>query len=107
MGKKTERDRAIRKLGYLKSARKLGLEPKDWVLTRAPVLPPAFRPVNMMSNDVPLVNDANFLYKELFEANDNLSNMKKLVGEDVGDERLSVYKAFKAVTGLGDPISQK
>ena len=107
MGKKTERDQAVRKLGYLKSARKLGIHPKDWVLQRAPVLPPAFRPVNMMSNDVPLVNDANYLYKELFEANDNLSNMQKMVGDDVGEERLAVYNAFKAVTGLGDPISQK
>jgi DNA-directed RNA polymerase subunit beta len=107
MGKKTERDQAIRKLGYLKSAKKLGIEPKDWILKRAPVLPPSFRPVNMMSNNIPLINDANFLYKELFEANKNLSDMQTLVGEDVGEERLAVYNAFKAVTGLGDPISQK
>jgi len=107
MGKRTERDQAIRKLGYLKSAKKLGIEPKDWILKRAPVLPPAFRPVNMMSNDIPLINDANYLYKELFEANKNLSGMKDLLGDETGEERLAVYNAFKAVTGLGDPISQK
>ena len=107
MGKRTERDQAVRKLGYLKSAKKLGIEPKDWMLKRAPVLPPAFRPVNMMSNNMPLINDANYLYKELFEANNNLSGMKDLVGDDIGEERLAVYNAFKAVTGLGDPISQK
>jgi DNA-directed RNA polymerase beta subunit len=107
MGKSTERDQAIRKLGYLKSAKRLGIEPKDWILKRAPVLPPSFRPVNMMSSGVPLINDANYLYKELFEANKNLTSMQELVGDDVGEERLAVYNAFKAVTGLGDPISQK
>ena len=107
MGKRTERDQAVRKLGYLKSAQKLGIEPKDWMLKRAPVLPPSFRPINMMSNDMPLINDANYLYKELFEANKNLTGMQELVGDDIGEERLAVYNAFKAVTGLGDPISQK
>ena len=107
-GSKTERDDAIRKLGYLKSAEKMGMHPGDWVLRRAPVLPPAFRPISMMSNNVPLVSDPNYLYKELFEANKNLGDMKKELGEEgVGQERLAVYHAFKAVTGLGDPISQK
>jgi len=107
-GSKTERDKAVRRLGYLKSAQKLKIHPGDWVLKRAPVLPPAFRPVSMMGKDMPLVSDPNFLYKELMEANSNLASMTKEVGEDnVGPERLAVYKAFKGVTGLGDPISQK
>ena len=106
-GNRTERDTAIRKLGYLKSAKKLGIHPSDWMLKRVPVLPPMFRPVSTMGDDMPLVNDANYLYKELFEANSNLEDMRKSVGDAVGDERLAVYNAFKAVTGLGDPISQK
>ena len=108
MGNKSERDKAVRKLGYLKSAKKTGVHPKDWMLTRAPVLPPAFRPVSMMGSNVPLVSDPNFLYKDLMEANDNLKLMKKEVGEDgIGAERLATYHAFKAVTGLGDPIGQQ
>jgi len=106
-GNKTQRDTAVRKLGYLKSAKKLNIHPSDWILNRVPVLPPMFRPVSVMGNDMPLVNDANYLYKELFEANDNLKDMSKVVGDAVGDERLAVYNSFKAVTGLGDPISQK
>ena len=106
-GNKTQRDMAVRKLGYLKSAKKLGIHPSEWVLNRVPVLPPMFRPVNVMGNDMPLVNDANYLYKELFEANKNLEDMGKVVGDSVGEERLAVYNSFKAVTGLGDPISQK
>lgn len=106
---RAKRDEAVRKLGYLKSAQSLGLHPKDWMLDHAPVLPPAFRPVSMMGQSgIPLVSDPNYLYKELIEANKNLGEMKGMVGhENVGAERLAVYHAFKAVTGLGDPITQK
>jgi DNA-directed RNA polymerase subunit beta' len=107
-GRKTKRDEAVRRLGYLKAAEKLGIHPSEWVLSKAPVLPPKFRPVTIMSDKkLPLVADANFLYRELIEANDNLAAMKELVGEDVGDERLAAYNAFKAVTGLGNPVHPK
>jgi len=106
-GRKTARDTAVRKLGYLKSAKAIGLHPKDWMLTKAPVLPTKFRPVAVMSDSrLPLVADANYLYKELIEANTNLAEMKKEI-DDVGDERLAVYNSFKAVTGLGDPVHPK
>lgn len=105
--KKTARDQAIRKLGYLKSAKHLGIHPGDWILNKVPVLPPAFRPVSVLSDSkLPLVADANYLYKELLEANDNLKHLKSEV-DDVGAERIALYKSFKAVTGLGEPISQE
>jgi DNA-directed RNA polymerase subunit beta len=107
-GTKGDKDAAVRRLGYLKSAKDRGLHPRQWMLKRAPVLPPQFRPVSVMGeNSVPLVADPNFLYKELIEANSNLQEMRGSVGDDVGDERLAVYNAFKAVTGLGDPITQE
>lgn len=61
-----------------------------------------------MANDMPLINDANYLYKELFEANKNFKSIQGELGHEAsGPERLSTYNAFKSVTGLGDPISQK
>lgn len=106
-GKKTYRDEAIRKLGYLKSAKQLGIHPGDWVLNKVPVLPPMFRPISVMSDSkLPLVSDANYLYKELIESNSNLRDMQKEV-DDVGDERLGLYNSFKAVTGLADPVHPK
>lgn len=105
---KGERDRAVRRLGYLKSAKALGIHPKDWILNKAPVLPPAFRPISVMSdNKLPLVSDPNYLYQELLDSNSNLENMKKELGDDVGDERLALYNSFKAVTGLGSPLQPK
>jgi DNA-directed RNA polymerase subunit beta' len=108
-GTRGDRDAAVRKLGYLKAAKRLGVSPADWVMRRVPVLPPQFRPVSLIKDSgVPLVNDANYLYHELIEANDNLRDMAADVGPDgTGDERLAVYHAFKAVTGLGDPVTQQ
>jgi DNA-directed RNA polymerase subunit beta' len=40
----------------------------------------------------------------LFDANVNLQKMQQRAS-DVGHERESLYTAFKAVTGLGDPLS--
>ena len=105
-GRAAIRDQAVRKLGYLKSAQSLNLHPREWMLDKVPVLPPIFRPISQMQNNIPLVTDANYLYKELIEARDNLEGMQKDVS-DVGDERLALYHSFKAVTGLGDPLHPK
>ena len=106
-GRGATRDAAIKKLNYLKSAQKLNMHPVDWMLTKVPVLPPVFRPISMMQgSSVPLISDANYLYKELISANNNL---KDLTGQldDVGEERSAVYSSLKAVTGLGEPAQVK
>ncbi len=106
-GKKTARDQAIRKLKYLKSAERLGQHPRDWMLSKIPVLPPAIRGIATMGpKKLPLVDDANHLYKEAFEASQVWKDMDSQIG-DSGEEQLAAYNAFKAVTGLGDPIQPK
>lgn len=106
-GKKTRRDIAVRKLGYLRDAKRLDVHPRDWVLDSIPVLPPAFRPVSTMGKaKLPLVDDANYLYKEAFDANQNLKELSGLV-DDVSEERTTLYNAFKAVTGMGEPTHPK
>lgn len=106
-GRKTERDTAVRRLGYLKAAQSTGVHPKDWMLAKVPVLPPQFRPVSQMGDKkVPLIADANLLYKELFEANKSLAELSELT-DDVSDERLALYKAFKATVGLDEPAHPK
>lgn len=106
-GRKTLRDAAVRRLGFLKSAETTGVHPKDWMISKVPVLPPLFRPVSTMgSKKLPLVADANYLYKELLDANDTLKEASGALSE-FGDERLSVYDSMKAVTGLGEPQQPK
>ena len=101
------RDAAVKRLGYLQAAQKLGVHPGRWLLQRVPVLPPAFRPISTLGDKkIPIVADANYLYGELFDANDNLSSLSGQI-DDVGQERLTVYNALKGVVGLGDPLGKK
>lgn len=106
-GRKTLRDAAVRRLAFLKSAEATGVHPKDWMLTKMPVLPPMFRPVSTMGpKKLPLVADANYLYKELLDSNNALKDASGALAE-FGDERLGLYDAMKGVTGLGDPTQPK
>lgn len=105
--KRGARDDAIRKLQYLKSAKRLNIHPSSWVLSKVPVIPPSFRPVSIMQGTGnPLVSDANYLYKELFDANENLKQLEGRI-EDLSQERMTLYNAFKGITGLGDPVHPK
>jgi len=106
-GKITARDNAIRKLQYLKTMDRLDMHPSDWFMTRVPVLPPIYRPVSVMSGSGnQLVSDPNYLYKEVIDANNALKELHGQV-DDVSQERLNLYNAFKGVVGLGDPIQPK
>lgn len=105
-GRKTARDVAIRKAGFLMGAVKTGVHPREWMWNSAPVLPPQFRPISKMSNGVPMVADANYLYRELFEAKKLAKQSLDSFGSN-GAERLNLYDSLKAVAGLGDPVSDK
>jgi hypothetical protein len=106
-GRASTRDAAARKLGYLKTAKRQGLHPADWIWSKVPVLPAKFRPVSVMAGSgLPMVSDANILYREVFDANDNLRELSGQV-EDTGAEREALYDAIKGVVGLGDPIHPK
>lgn len=106
-GKQTYRDAAIKRLGYLKTAKRLGQNPVDWFTDKVPVLPPFFRPVaELGSSKLPLIADPNYLYKDLFDANQTYKANKQWFGEkDSNNLALSVYDGFKAVTGIADPIT--
>ena len=106
-GRKSARDMAVRKLQYLKTLDQLKMNPSDWVLSAVPVLPPAYRPVSRMQGGRgQLISDANYVYKELFDANQNLKSLKGQV-DDISEERKTLYNALKGVVGLGDPIHPK
>lgn len=101
----SQRDNAIKVLGYLKSAKEMGMKPENWMISRVPVLPPMFRPVAKMG-DVALVPDMNELYKELIEMKHNYEDLsKELPASALASERLAMYGAVKAAYGLGDSIT--
>lgn len=104
--RKTARDAATRRVGFLLGARKTGIHPRDWMWDSVPVMPPRWRPVNrMQGTGSPMVADANYLYRDLFENKQNFEQLRDQVS-DVGDERLALYQSLRAVTGLGDPAPE-
>ena len=106
-GKKTERDMSIRALGYLKACEQTGVHPQDWMLTHIPILPPKFRPASeMKDSDVPLIDDANYLYKLMIDTNNALKALRTIT-KNTKPEEYGLYEAYKQVTGLADPTHPK
>jgi DNA-directed RNA polymerase beta subunit len=104
-GRVTKRDPAIKRLGYLLMFKQTGLKPIDMMWTKLPVLPTQFRPVTKLGKDVVVSSDVNDLYRDFFKTNQNLKELKGLVGDEgIKNERLNLYDSIKAISGLGDPI---
>lgn len=105
---RTQRDKAIKKLRYLLAMEKNGATPADFMLDKVPVIPPRFRRITM-ADDLTMVADANYLYKELLNNVNDVRDAKAagVPDEMVGNGRLAIYNAFKAVTGLTDPDARK
>jgi DNA-directed RNA polymerase beta subunit len=101
------RDLAIKRLKYLDGLQRSGVAPSDLMVTKVPVLPPVFRPITATA-DFTMMSGSNRLYMDLIQARDNLEKVESVLeGEPVQQARLDLYKAFRAVTGLGDPVSIK
>jgi len=107
-GAGAKRDAAVKLLGYLQTLDAAGIEPSQLVMSKVPVLPPNFRPISASSSTGEVISDANYLYVDLMRANEDYAALREAVGDEhAGDERLQVYRGFKAVSGLGDPVAAK
>ena len=83
-------------------------EPNDFFLTRIPILPPRFRPVSIIGNDVGIVADANFLYKKMIDAVEDFNEAKAVLPEEeLMDARKTLYNSIEAVVGIKDPADPK
>jgi DNA-directed RNA polymerase beta' subunit len=101
----SNRDNAVKALGYLTSAKKQGVHPTDWIISKVPVLPPVFRPVSRLG-DLTLEADLNELYRDLVEVNNNIGELRQsMPDKSLHEEKEKMYHALSAVVGLGDPIT--
>jgi hypothetical protein len=105
-GKKTERDEAVKVLGFLKNLKSLNIHPKDLMLHNIPIIPAIYRPISLTGGRV-LSTGLNELYRDLILNNNSIKvAQEEGVPEDVLKEaKKKQYDAVKAVFGLGDPIS--
>lgn len=104
----SKRDQARKKIRALQPMADAGVKPTDFLLTRIPILPPRYRPVSKMANDVNIAADVNFLYKRMIDAAEDLKEAKSVLPEEAQmDARTSLYQALEAVTGLGETDDPK
>lgn len=106
-GKKTHRNKAVQKLRIVEGLRRNQLEPKDYMITKVPVIPTRFRPF-AAQGDTLIPGDANILYKDLLDVKAAHDEERKMFGEkNAGTSRLALYDAVKASYGYGDPVKPK
>ena len=102
-GVKSKRNAAIKRYGYARAMQKQGVDPKDFIITRVPVLPPKYRPITRQGNLI-LSNEPNYLYKALFDSIEDFKDSSVLPKEMQVAARDRVYKTYKSLVGLIDPI---
>jgi signal peptidase I len=105
--KKSTRGTSVKMMRYAAGLKTNKLEPSDYLINRVPVIPPKFRPFNIIGDSF-VPGDANELYKDLFEVRDSHNELVSELGEEAtGDSKMNVYDSVKAVYGYGDPVQPK
>lgn len=105
-GKVSDRNNAVKVLSFLKTLKANNMHPKDLMISKVPVIPAQYRPVQV-AGDLTLAANVNHLYKDLILNNEKLPDLKYAPEELAERAKLAQYHAVKAVYGLGDPISVK
>jgi biotin carboxyl carrier protein len=105
-GKVSDRSNAVKVLAFLNTLKANNMHPKDLILTKVPVIPAQFRPVQV-AGDLTLSANVNHLYKDLILNNDKIPDLKYAPEELANKTKLTQYQAVKAIYGLGDPVSIK
>ncbi len=103
-GRATQRDDAVKALGYLSGLKTMGIAPQDLMISRLPVLPPKLRPISRTPK-LDITHDLNYLYGDLLDARDTYKSADKT--GDHGAAALTLYRAAKAIAGIGDPVGRK
>jgi len=105
--KPSVKDKLAKQIRAYQGVKNMGIRPRDLLTNKVLVIPPVFRPVSITPG-FEIISDANMLYKDLLDAGDNFKKISEVAGQDMsGEALLSVYDAYKAVTGLGDPVKKE
>lgn len=106
-GKVSKRKDAVKTLHAIAGLKRNNASPKDLLIQRVPVIPPAFRPYTAMGTTF-VSGSANELYKDLFDMRDAFEASRKALGDrNVAGERRALHDAVKAVYGFGPPVTSK
>jgi len=105
--KVSKRSDAVSTLNVIEGLRRNNLQPSDMMITRVPVIPPAFRPFSLVGNTF-VAGDANELYGEIFKMREAHREMRDTFGEGGAHEtRAALYNAIRSAYGYAEPESSK
>lgn len=103
-----KRDKLLKRYRYLGALAREHKNPSDLFLDKLPILPPKYRPVSIIGNDVGIVSDANYLYKSMIDAAQDFKEAKEaLPDEMLIDARKNLHNSITALVGLTDPDDKK
>lgn len=103
---KSKRPEAVKVLGYIDGLKRMGYKPDELMLTRVPVIPPAFRPYSV-AGDTFVPGDVNELYRDLINLVGVHKELEGKLGPGSAFNKLNVYDAVSALYGFSDPTSPK
>jgi DNA-directed RNA polymerase subunit beta' len=106
-----KRSKMISSLIFLETLNKYDMHPSELFWTKAPVVPPIFRPAGVIRMGATkersaLISDVNTLYSDLIRITKNYEDLKDQIS-DLGEEILSVRQAVHAIAGLDNPVSRR
>lgn len=103
--KAADLDKINRRIKYLDMLKKNGMKPTDYMLSKIPVMPPQYRPINQLSSGSIVISDANELYKDIGLVNRQLHDMKDMPDVFKRELRSDLHDAVSASFGFSDPVS--
>lgn len=99
-------DTSVKTLKYVKALKKLGLKAGDaYTLQDVPVIPPVMRPVIPDKSGNLMVNDTNYLYRDVILANEGLAAAKDVSPETRARAKKHLQNSVGALFGLREPVS--
>jgi DNA-directed RNA polymerase beta' subunit len=106
-GKKTKRQQGVKMLRAIEGMQRSGVAPRELIIRRVPVIPPAFRPYTM-AGDTFVPGDANELYSDLVKSVQLHKEAEKTFGAgNALDSARYVRSAVRAAYGYQESPNPK
>ncbi len=99
------RNKAIKKLRILLGSKEHGVHPKDFMVTKVPVIPPRFRPVIPLDGGATIIADANNLYQDFALTNEEYKQASKVLPKtdpDLIDLKKNLGSSMSRLYGMED-----
>lgn len=104
----SNRNKLLKELKYLTALKKANMKPEEYVLTKFPIIPPQFRPIyDSKTGGMPMVADANYLYKDMLNVNEKLTAMKDYPDSEKAALVKDLRQSAHAIVGLMAPVNKQ